>query len=747
MNLAKIPLQISLLVCSLVALSQEQEQWRWVAPYPPRLQAYSATVVENRAYFWCSENLVLATTDGGQSFTVTQYAPTRDVALGCCNGHGIAFADSLTGIITDIAYGQFRTTNGGRTWTQVGNPSTGFEMVEFGSSTVGWKVGEGGTQRTTNAGNSWSPVGQLYSTGGIFSNIYALDENRLWVMKSYYGGRPPEGSIWYSQNSGSTWTRANTGLTSDTATQITYNAMRVNSSGVGFAAGSIYRLSTQTREAFVLKTTDLGTSWTYTGLPNEGWEEVVSVSDSVWILFGNSGSYPNTQPIHRRTTDMGQTWLLSTPFATVNYNILYSAVYLAVSNTIVVTTLQGIYKSSDGGQTYTRLTSERDIIVTDVILEKRPPSSSEQMVIAKTTYSRYYLLSTDGGTLWRRQEIPPSVGSEIWATRIVDGQIFIITNQIQLYRSTDIGASWNQISVPAQGALRALDVYDRNFLALQGFPNIVSSSDAGVTWSRGPFPGTMWLNEAAIVYPGTLVAVGGFYDSTGTRGIIYHTTDNGLSWRIEDTPTEMAQISMVSENVGFAMGTNRLYKTTNSGKSWFISRSATSYYSFQAFCFENLTYGILRDAYFTFETLNGGVSWQQIDLGIPVQYPVYRMAYNASGELLVAGNGRLVIRSAGRNASIENPANKEMTQPILYQNNPNPFNPSTTISFNIPEAGWVDVVVYDVLGRRTETLLSKLLGRGSYSIQFDGGKLASGIYFCQLRTQIAVLTKKMILIR
>ena len=732
MNTIRRSCGLWLMFCPWVALSQ----WQWVAPYPPRLQAYSATVQGNRAYFWCAENLVLATIDGGQTFAVTQYSPTKDVALGCCNGHGIAFADSLIGYITDIAYGQFRTTDGGRHWTQVGSPYSGLEMVEFGSNTVGWKVGEGGTLRTTDAGISWSPVGQLYSTGGIFSNIYALDENRVWVMKSFYGGRNPEGSIWYSQNGGSTWTRLNIGIASDTATQITCSTMRVNSSGIGFAVGSIYRPSTQAREAFVLKTTNLGTSWIYTGLPDEQWEDIVSVSDSVWVLLGNSG------PL-RRTTDMGQTWLLSTPFT----NGLSSAVYIVPSHTIVVTTLQGIYESSDGGQTYTRLTSERDLIVDDVILDKRPSSANEQMVIAKSTYSPSYLLSTDGGTSWRHQEIPQSIGSEIGGMRIVDGQVFVITNQSRLYKSTDIGTSWNYIPVPSSGALRSLDVYDRNNLTLQGFPNIVSSSDGGSTWSRGPFPGSMWLNETAILQPGRIVGVGGFYDSTGIRGIIYLTTDNGLSWRIEDTQTEMEQVSMVSDNVGFAMGTNHLYKTTNSGKSWFTSRSATNDYSFQAFSFENLTHGILRDSYFTFETFDGGNSWQQNELGIPIQHLVYRMAFNARGELFVAGNGRLVVMSAGGDAPQLRSSSTEITKATLRQNYPNPFNPSTQISINLPERTHVELYLYDVLGRRVATLVNDVMDSGDHSIRFDGSQLASGIYFCQLRTQATVLTRKMILLK
>ena len=732
-------------VSPLVAYSQGGGQWQWVAPYPPRLEAYSVDVVGDNAYFWCAGNLVMSVSDGGTTFNVGQYATTEDVGLGCCNNHGIAFADSLIGYVTDIAYGQFRTNDGGRTWTGAGSAYSGFEMVDFGSSSVGWKVGEGGTHRTSNGGVSWVPVQELYSTGGIFSSIYSLDENRVWVMKSFYNGRPTEGSIWYSDDSGSSWTTVNTGIISDEENQITYYTMRINPSGIGFAAGSIYRPAPGTRESFVLKTNDSGTSWSYTSLPDEQWEEIISISDSIWLLAGNSGSYPDAEPILRRTTDMGGTWVLSTPFTSLNYNRLYSAAYLQSSNKAIVITSQGIYESSDMGGTFSRITSDRDLVVTDVSLDKRPPSTSEQVVIAKTTYSRVYLLSTDGGSVWRRMEIPASIGSEIWGTRIVQGQIFMITNQTSLHRSTDLGVSWDRLDVPGY-ALRALDVYDSTTIAVQSYQNLFTSSDAGTTWMSAPFPGTMWLNESSIITPGEVVAVGGFYGPTSTKGIIYRTTDNGLSWRIEDTQTQMHLVSMIDESIGFAMAEDQLFKTTNSGSTWFPSYSATDYYNLETFCFESVTHGILRRAYSTLETFDGGISWQPASFGLPIEYPTYKMGYNIRGDFLVATNGRLVVLIAGGDKPIENSFTKPST-PVLYQNHPNPFNPLTTISFFLPVGGLVEITVYDVLGQRVKMILNEMLEGGDHSVPFDGSDLASGIYFFQLRTQSTVKIGKMVLVR
>jgi N-acetylneuraminic acid mutarotase len=70
----------------------------------------------------------------------------------------------------------------------------------------------------------------------------------------------------------------------------------------------------------------------------------------------------------------------------------------------------------------------------------------------------------------------------------------------------------------------------------------------------------------------------------------------------------------------------------------------------------------------------------------------------------------------------------------LNQNYPNPFNPSTKISYSIPNSGFVILKVYDMLGREVETLVNKFQNAKTYSVNFDAGKLASGIYFYKLQT-------------
>ena len=84
---------------------------------------------------------------------------------------------------------------------------------------------------------------------------------------------------------------------------------------------------------------------------------------------------------------------------------------------------------------------------------------------------------------------------------------------------------------------------------------------------------------------------------------------------------------------------------------------------------------------------------------------------------------------------------------VLAQNFPNPFNPITTISFEIERSGFVSLKIFDVLGNEATTLLNGDLTRGSYEAVFDAGGLASGVYFYQLRASNVVATKKLVLTR
>ena len=84
---------------------------------------------------------------------------------------------------------------------------------------------------------------------------------------------------------------------------------------------------------------------------------------------------------------------------------------------------------------------------------------------------------------------------------------------------------------------------------------------------------------------------------------------------------------------------------------------------------------------------------------------------------------------------------------ILEQNYPNPFNPATTIKYGIPEQTFVELRVYDILGREVEFLVNEEQEAGYYELNFDGINLSSGVYFYQLKAGSFIETKKMTLLK
>jgi hypothetical protein len=88
----------------------------------------------------------------------------------------------------------------------------------------------------------------------------------------------------------------------------------------------------------------------------------------------------------------------------------------------------------------------------------------------------------------------------------------------------------------------------------------------------------------------------------------------------------------------------------------------------------------------------------------------------------------------------------------LSQNYPNPFNPTTTIKYSIPtmvndNLSFVQIKVFDTIGRETAVLVNETKTPGNYSVTFDAGNLTSGIYFYKLTAGSTSIVKKMILLK
>jgi hypothetical protein len=87
------------------------------------------------------------------------------------------------------------------------------------------------------------------------------------------------------------------------------------------------------------------------------------------------------------------------------------------------------------------------------------------------------------------------------------------------------------------------------------------------------------------------------------------------------------------------------------------------------------------------------------------------------------------------------------TEFALYSAYPNPFNPSTMISFDVPELQNVSVKIFNITGQLIETLINGNIESGKHKVLWDAGNLPSGIYFVQLKSGDKTINQKLTLLK
>jgi hypothetical protein len=153
---------------------------------------------------------------------------------------------------------------------------------------------------------------------------------------------------------------------------------------------------------------------------------------------------------------------------------------------------------------------------------------------------------------------------------------------------------------------------------------------------------------------------------------------------------------------------------------------------------------------------NSAIRWSTFDMGFAMSVSSNTLVKSAVGQGFVGtiqqGNTRIesgffadtLIRRTITSAV------KELLVPLTYllrQNFPNPFNPSTNISFSLPTRSFVSLKVIDLLGREVATIVSEEMSAGNYSRQWNANGFSSGVYFYRLQAGSFIETKKLILLR
>jgi len=97
--------------------------------------------------------------------------------------------------------------------------------------------------------------------------------------------------------------------------------------------------------------------------------------------------------------------------------------------------------------------------------------------------------------------------------------------------------------------------------------------------------------------------------------------------------------------------------------------------------------------------------------------------------------------------AVDNTVTENLPESYELNNYPNPFNPVTTIAYQLPKEGFVTIRVFDILGKEVKTLVNEYKEIGNYTVPFDASTLTSGMYIYQLQVNDYTSTKKMLLLK
>ena len=328
-----------------------------------------------------------------------------------------------------------------------------------------------------------------------------------------------------------------------------------------------------------------------------------------------------------------------------------------------------------------------------------------------------------------------------------------------IYKTTNAGTNWI-----TQTTAAAYRYYDLDFI--NSTTGMVVGDDGRVGFTANG--GTNWIQAQLNVSPGAkldykvcdmidintwLVASADTQISNINYSYLHRTTNNGTSYQNVYTmvggltnDVSFMYLRVMSSTTIYAVSANGYFlRSINNGTTWTaiqlptiplavdFANMSTGYY-----CGQN---GVIR------KTTNGGINW--IEQTSPTTQALKTIYCRDTSNIYAAGNNGTIVRTQnGGNFVGLNPTGNEIPETFsLNQNYPNPFNPTTRISFDLPVSFFVNLTVYNLLGKEVKVLVNENLSAGKYEADFNASELPGGTYFYRLRAGDFTQTKKMILIK
>lgn len=355
-------------------------------------------------------------------------------------------------------------------------------------------------------------------------------------------------------------------------------------------------------------------TWTQSSGPVGGHIGSMVNTGSALIVTANPGIY--------RSTNNGDTWQRLTQGLAVPHN----AALTLNGSTLYAGTFQGVHKSTDGGDTWTYLSTG---LPEDMV---RALTVSGTTLVAGTTNNGVYR-STDGGQNWSAAATQPT--SPDVRSIAVSGTTLVAATFGGVFTSADGGQNWTARGITDYEGFSVLTVGSNCYYGTYG-GGVYLSTDDGLTWAQ---------TNSGIDDPYTK-----YVYSDGSKlfaGNLFQSTNGGQTWtRLVNSPAN-AIISMTKNGTTLFAGTDHggVYRSSDGGQTW-ASASAgivnTSVWDMAATANGATLYagsfgsGVARST-------NNGQSWTQINGGLPSHY---------IQSLFMAGNGSLYATIYGGNVFV-----------------------------------------------------------------------------------------------
>ncbi|HRI48005.1 MAG TPA: YCF48-related protein, partial [Ignavibacteriaceae bacterium] len=376
----------------------------------------------------------------------------------------------------------------------------------------------------------------------------------------------------------------------------------------------------------IFRTFDAGESWAEVSgnpLPSNSTtalNQVHFVDNNLGFIAGSAGAL-------LKTTDGGSNWsIVNTGVTTTFYDV-----WSPDGNLILVSTTSGnIRRSTDAGATWATV----NVGVTAA--QNKIGSDGTNILTAGASSSAR--LSTDNGATWTAASTGLPASTTFTDVDYSGGAFYLTGNSFYLYKSTNLGVSWDTVGF-LQSNQRWTSTYystifspnGESFITVGAFGLINSKIAPSTTptvhtvLAKAGAWNDIWSSDPG----GTVIAVGAPTSAGSAFDQIGRSTDGGNTWAIipfsTTSTSTLWSISMVNSNLGFASGTNSaIYKTTNGGLNWdsLATTGLPTGATFRKIDFVSANMGwVFASApntltNFIFKTTDGGTTWVAQSHGI-----------------------------------------------------------------------------------------------------------------------------------